>query len=59
MNNNVEVLLENHEAFVTFLNTKLREFNDEHSSYHKEIRKKGAVQPLNIIVSNERFIGIG
>ncbi|MFJ7406179.1 MULTISPECIES: GNAT family N-acetyltransferase [unclassified Lysinibacillus] len=58
MNYNVEVLLENHESFVTFLNTSLREFNNDHSAYHKEIRKEGAVQPLNVIVSNDgQWIG--
>lgn len=57
MNYHVEVLLEQHEAFVTFLNSSLREFNNEHSFYHQEIRKKGTT-PINIIVSdNDQWIG--
>jgi GNAT superfamily N-acetyltransferase len=37
----------------------IKEFNNEHSLHHKEVRKKGAVQPINIIVSddNKKWIG--
>lgn len=55
----VEIVLENHEAFTTFLNTKIREYNDEHSPYHKESRKKGSIRPLNLIVTDlqQQWIG--
>ncbi|MFC9542138.1 GNAT family N-acetyltransferase [Lysinibacillus sp. NPDC056959] len=59
MDYQVEILLENHDDFTTFLNTKIREYNDEHSPYHKESRKKGSVRPLNIIVTDfqQQWIG--
>lgn len=59
MNYNIEILLENNENFSTFLHKKIREFNNEHSVPHKNVRKKEAVQPINIIVSddNENWIG--
>ncbi|MGE7110392.1 GNAT family N-acetyltransferase [Lysinibacillus sp. NPDC047702] len=55
----VEVLLENHDNFTTFLNTKIKEYNNEHSSYHKESRQKGSIRPLNLIVtdSHQQWIG--
>ena len=59
MDYQVEILLENHDDFTTFLNTKIRDYNDEHSPYHKESRKKGSVRPLNIIVTDfqQQWIG--
>jgi GNAT superfamily N-acetyltransferase len=59
MHCNIEVLLESNEEFSTFLNAMIKEFNNEHSLHHKEVRKKGAVQPINIIVSddNKKWIG--
>lgn len=59
MSYNIETLLEHNEEFSTFLHGKIREFNNENSLYHKESRKKGAVQPINIIVSdnNKNWIG--
>ncbi|MEQ6353711.1 GNAT family N-acetyltransferase [Lysinibacillus sp. M3] len=59
MDYQVEILLENNDDFTTFLNTKIREYNDEHSPYHKESRKKGSVRPLNIIVTDfqQQWIG--
>ncbi|MGE8035996.1 GNAT family N-acetyltransferase [Lysinibacillus sp. NPDC093692] len=59
MDYQVEILLEKHDDFTTFLNTKIREYNDEHSPYHKESRKKGSVRPLNIIVTDlqQQWIG--
>ncbi len=55
----VEILLENHDDFTTFLNTKIKEYNDEHSPYHKESRKKGSVRPLNCIVTDHQQQWIG
>ncbi|KIL74153.1 hypothetical protein SD77_2963 [Bacillus badius] len=40
MKYSIDVLLENNEKFSTFLNTKIREFNNEHSIHHKNVRKK-------------------
>jgi GNAT superfamily N-acetyltransferase len=59
MNFKIEIMLENNEKLSAFLHKKIREFNNEHSVYHKEARKKEAVQPINIIVSddNENWIG--
>ena len=48
------IILEKEEkAFETFLKQKIREFNNEHSLFHHEARKPGAVKALNIIVKNE------
>ena len=59
MNYNIQIILENNEKFSTFLHTKIREFNNEQSLHHNEARKKDAVQPINIIVSddNQNWIG--
>lgn len=59
MDYQVEILLENHDDFTTFLNTKMREYNDEHSPYHKESRKRGSVRPLNLIATDfqQQWIG--
>jgi GNAT superfamily N-acetyltransferase len=56
---NIEVLLESHEEFCVFLNTMIKDFNNQHSIYHKEARNKGSVQPINIIVSDEDKKWIG
>ncbi|MGE7688391.1 GNAT family N-acetyltransferase [Lysinibacillus sp. NPDC097214] len=59
MDYQVEILLEKHDEFTTFLNTKLKEYNDEHSPYHKESRQKGTILPLNLIVTDcqQQWIG--
>ena len=59
MRYSIDVSLENNEEFSTFLNTKIREFNNEHSIHHKNVREKESVQPINIIVTNDegRWIG--
>lgn len=59
MDYQVEILLENHDDFTTFLNTKMREYNDEHSPHHKESRKRGSVRPLNLIATDfqQQWIG--
>lgn len=54
MNFHIKVLLEDNEEFSTFLQKSIREFNNEHSIHHKEVRQKGAVKPINIIVSNDK-----
>lgn len=59
MNYKIEVSLEKNENFSTYLNEQIKEFNNHHSNHHKAIRKKDAVQPVNIIVSdvNNQWIG--
>lgn len=59
MDHHVEILLQQNESFAAFLQGKIREFNNEHSIYHKEIRQKKAIQPVNIIVSNDNGNWIG
>lgn len=59
MDYQVEILAENHDDFTTFLNAKIREYNDEHSPYHKKCREKGSVRPLNLIVSDHQQQWIG
>lgn|SRR5699024_10453500 len=59
MNYSIDVLLESNEKFSTFLNTKIREFNNDYSIYHKNARRKESIQPINIIVTDDedRWIG--
>ncbi|WP_042476064.1 GNAT family N-acetyltransferase [Bacillus ndiopicus] len=59
MRYNIEVSLKNNEKFSTFLHQKIREFNNEHSRHHKEVRKEEAVQPINIIVSDDTGNWVG
>lgn len=49
----IKVSLEKDKDFASFLQRKIREFNDEHSVYHREARKEIAVQPINLIVSDD------
>ncbi|MFJ7732918.1 GNAT family N-acetyltransferase [Lysinibacillus sp. NPDC097231] len=59
MDYQIEVLLEKHDDFTSFLNTKLRVYNDEHSPYHKASREKGYIRPLNLIVTDTQQQWIG
>ncbi|MGZ9586174.1 GNAT family N-acetyltransferase [Paenibacillus marinisediminis] len=59
MNYSFDVSLEQNEAFSVFLKQKIREFNNEKSIYHREARKEGAVQPINIIVLDKDKTWIG
>ncbi|HWI47903.1 MAG TPA: GNAT family N-acetyltransferase [Rummeliibacillus sp.] len=54
MKYNIEVLLKNENEFSSFLENMIREFNNKHSIHHKQVRNKGSVQPINIIVSDDR-----
>lgn len=56
---NIEILKEKNEEFSSFLKTKIREFNNQKSIYHHEARKKDAVQPINIVVTDEKNQWIG
>ncbi|RCW75011.1 GNAT family N-acetyltransferase [Saliterribacillus persicus] len=59
MNYKIDICLENDEKFSNFLHQKIREFNNKNSIHHKKAREKEAVQPINIIVSdnNKNWIG--
>ncbi|WP_066166515.1 GNAT family N-acetyltransferase [Metasolibacillus fluoroglycofenilyticus] len=59
MNYHIAISLKKNEKFSTFLQEKIREFNNQHSVHHKAIRKKEAIQPLNIIVSDDDKNWIG
>jgi ribosomal protein S18 acetylase RimI-like enzyme len=51
--------LEPNKEFDDFLCRMIREFNNDHSLPHQEARKKGAVQPINIIVSDNEKTWVG
>ncbi|MCI0184637.1 GNAT family N-acetyltransferase [Sulfoacidibacillus ferrooxidans] len=59
MNYSIDVSLEQNEEFSAFLKHKIREYNNEHSIHHREIRKEGSIQPINIIVldNDKQWIG--
>ena len=59
MNYNIEVLLEKNNEFSSFLEKMIREYNNKHSIYHKEVRNKGSIQPINIIVSDDQEKWVG
>ncbi|MFJ8260458.1 GNAT family N-acetyltransferase [Rummeliibacillus sp. NPDC094406] len=59
MNYNIEVSLKKNNEFSSYLEKMIREFNNKHSIHHKEVRKKESVQPINIIVSDERKEWVG
>lgn len=59
MKYSIAISLENNKDFSSFLKSKIRDFNDEHSIHHKNVREKDSVQPIHIIVtdSEDRWIG--
>lgn len=59
MDYKVEVLLEEDNKFSLFMKNQIKEFNNERSFHHKESRKEGYVEPINLIVSdgNGQWIG--
>jgi GNAT superfamily N-acetyltransferase len=59
MNYHLDVSLEENNEFAAFLGSQIREFNNENSLHHKESRKKGAVQPIHIMVSDENKKWLG
>ncbi|GGH86984.1 GNAT superfamily N-acetyltransferase [Pullulanibacillus pueri] len=59
MSYDIKVVLDNTEKFSAFLHKKIRAFNNKHSIHHQEVRKKEAVQPINIIVSDDNRNWIG
>ena len=59
MSFHVEVLLEENADFSSFLSKKIREFNNDQSFHHNEVRKKGSRKPINIIVKDENQQWIG
>lgn len=59
MNYHIEFSLESNEEFSDFLMNRIKEYNNQHSIHHREIRKEGAVLPLSIIVSDDEQHWIG
>lgn len=59
MDHNIEIVLDKHDKFESFMNAKVKEYNNEHSTHHLTVRKQGAVQPVNIIVSDGNGLWIG
>ncbi|UOQ45792.1 GNAT family N-acetyltransferase [Halobacillus salinarum] len=59
MHYTIEVSMKQNEKFSTFLQKKIKEYNNKHSIHHKEVRKSGAVQPINVMVSNDDESWIG
>lgn len=53
MNDNIQMLLGPSMAFSNFLKTKIKEFNNQHSLHHQLAREKGAIQPINLIVTDD------
>lgn len=45
--------------FGKFLHSRIREYNNTHSSHHREVRKPGSIMPLNLILKDGEgnFIG--
>lgn len=59
MDYQIEIDLHPNKEFADFLSKMIREFNNEHSIYHLEARKKGGVQPINLIVSDSNNVWVG
>jgi GNAT superfamily N-acetyltransferase len=50
---------ENEKEFAEFLQAKIREYNNHHSSHHRAARQPGAVKPLHLMLENETGHVIG
>ncbi|MFF2752924.1 GNAT family N-acetyltransferase [Psychrobacillus sp. NPDC058041] len=59
MDYTIEICLEENDGFSSFLNQKIKEYNNEQSFHHNEVRKKGQVQHINIVVKNDNDQWIG
>jgi GNAT superfamily N-acetyltransferase len=59
MNYSIDVSLAQNEEFSVFLKQKIRDFNNDKSIHHREVRKEGAVQPINIVVfdNDQKWVG--
>jgi len=59
MDYSIEVSLEQNEEFSAFLKQKIRDFNNEKSIHHREVRREGAIQPITIVVfdNDRKWIG--
>ncbi|GLC88854.1 GNAT family N-acetyltransferase [Lysinibacillus piscis] len=55
----VTVLTEEHKEFTAFLNEQIRAYNNEHSHSHRASREAGAIQPLNIMVTDDEQQWLG
>lgn len=59
MDTHIDIDLDANKEFADFLSNQITAFNMEHSAHYKENRKKGAVQPINIIVSDSKEAWVG
>ncbi|TQR20755.1 GNAT family N-acetyltransferase [Psychrobacillus vulpis] len=59
MDYSIEILLEKNEKFSSYLNSMIKQFNNEHSVHHNDVRKKSSIKPIHIIVSDEKKEWIG
>lgn len=50
MDYQIKALLEPDPAFAIYLHEQIKEFNNQHSPFHKQIRAEGAVKSVQIIV---------
>ncbi|WP_274654625.1 GNAT family N-acetyltransferase [Paenibacillus humicola] len=55
----LDIVLETQPDLSIFLNNMIKEFNNKHSVHHLEKRKQGAVQPINIMVSDDNHNWVG
>lgn len=59
MSYQVDVILEAHPDFSTFLQNMIKEFNNKHSIHHYYKRREGSIQPINIMVKDNNHNWIG
>lgn len=59
MDYTIEVSLEENDSFSSFLNQKIKEYNNEQSFHHNEVRKKGNMLYINIVVKNDNEQWVG
>ncbi len=50
MDHQIKVLSEPDPEFATYLHEQIKEFNNQHSPLHKQVRAEGAVKPVHIMV---------
>jgi len=55
----IKTSLEPHPEFATYLHEQIKEFNNQHSLPHKQIRVKGAVKQVHIMVVDHESQWLG
>jgi len=59
MSYQIELSYKKNDKFSDFLKNKIVDFNNTHSKHHAESRKEGSVQPIIMMVSDDRHHWIG